>query len=150
MPQSRWMMSFVIFASTVACRDTTAPPERISASFVLETVSGQPLPAILFSEPTRTLTVVSSTLTLTMDGHAFMSESHRDDSQGIVTTPTFTATLDYRLHGDQIEIGSFTPCPIGAFCLENATGTLSNGTLTLKNPLPAPNKVYFYGPALLS
>lgn len=146
---SRWIMSFLALASTVACRDATAPPESVSASFVLESVSGQPLPAILFSDATSTRTVISSTLTLTMDGHAFMVESYRDDSQGVVTTPTFAATLDYRLHGNQIEIGSFTPCGPADVCAANATGTLSNGTLTLNHPLLAPNKIYVYRTALL-
>jgi hypothetical protein len=146
---SRWTLSFLAFASILACHDTTAP-ERISAGFVLLSVNGQPLPVVLFSDATSTRTLVSSTLTLTMDGHAFIGEAYRQDSQGIVTTPTFTATFDYRLHGDQIEIGSFTPCPPNALCAANATGTLSNGTLTLSNPLSAPNKVYFYskGPSL--
>jgi hypothetical protein len=79
-----------------------------------------------------------------MDGHAFMGESYRDDSQGLVITSTFSVTLDYRLHGDQIEIGTFVPCPLGSFCVENATGTLSNGTMTLNHPRPAFDKVYFY------
>lgn len=140
---SRWTLSFLASASILACRDTTAP-ERIFAGFVLQSVNGQPLPAVLFSDPTRTLTVVSSILTLTIDGRAFIGESYTQDSQGIVTHPTFTATLDYRLHGDQIEIGSFTPCPPNALCAANATGTLLNGTLILNNPLPAPTKVYLY------
>jgi hypothetical protein len=146
---SRRTMSFLVFALTLACHDTTAP-ERTSAGFVLQSINGQPLPVVLFSDATRTLTVVSSILTLTMDGHAFIGEVYTQDSQGIVTQPTFTATLDYRLHGDQIEIGSFTPCPPNALCAANATGTLANGTLTLNNPLPAPNKIYFYrtGPLL--
>jgi hypothetical protein len=139
----------VLLVSTIGCHDTTAP-ERISTGFVLQSVSGQPLPAVLFSDATSSRTVISSTLILTMDGHAFMGESYRDDSQGIVTQPTFVATLDYRLHGEQIEIGTFTPCPMGSFCLENATGTLSNGTLTLNHPWSALLKVYFYttGPFL--
>ncbi len=146
---SRRTLSFLVFALILACRDTTAP-ERTSAGFVLQSINGQPLPVVLFSDATRTLTVVSSILTLTMDGHAFIGESYRQqDSQGIVTQPTFTATLEYRLHGDQIEIGSFTPCPPNAQCAANATGTLSNGTLTLNNPLPAPNKIYFYRTGLL-
>jgi hypothetical protein len=146
---SRRTLSLIAFPLALACRDTTAP-ERISEGFVLQSVNGQPLPAVLFSDATRTLTVVSSILTLTMDGHAFIGEVYTQDSQGIVTQPTFTATLDYRLHGDQIEIGSFTPCPMGSFCLENATGTLSNGTLTLNHPRSALLKVYFYttGPFL--
>jgi len=139
----------VVLVSTIACHDTTAP-ERISAGFVLQSVNGQPLPAVLFSDATGTRTVVSSTLTLTMDGQAFIGELYRQDSQGVVTQPTFTATLAYRLHGNQIEIGSFTLCPPNALCAADATGTLSNGTLTLNNPLPAPNKVYVYttGPLL--
>ena len=145
---SRRTMSFLVFALAIACRDTTAP-ERISAGFVLESVNGQPLPAVLFSDATRILTVVGSTLTLTMDGHAFIGEVYTQNSQGIVTQPTFAATLEYQLHGDQIEIGSFTPCPPNAQCAANATGTLSNGTLTLNNPLPAPNKIYVYRTAPL-
>ena len=140
---SRWRVSFLAFASILACRDTTGP-ERISAFFSLQSVSGQPLPAVIFSDATITRTVVSSTLQLDTQGHAIITEADREDAQGIVTEPIFTATLDYRLRGDQIEIGSFTMCPPNALCASDATGTISNGILTLNNPLPALGKVYVY------
>jgi hypothetical protein len=140
---SRWTMSSLVFASIVACSDTTGP-ERISAFFALQSVDGHPIPVVLFTEPTRTLTVVSSTVMLDKQGHAIINDSYRDDSQGVVTTPIYTTTFEYRLHGDQIEIGSFTPCAPNALCAANATGTIANGILTLNNRLAAPNGVSVY------
>jgi hypothetical protein len=136
-------MKFLVFALTIACHDATGP-ERITTFYALQSVNGQPIPAVLFSEATRTRTVVSSTLRLDEEGHAFITESDTENLQGVVSNQIFTATLEYRLHGGQIEIGSFTPCPPNALCAANATGTISNGILTLNNPLPAPNTVYVY------
>jgi hypothetical protein len=136
-------MGFLVFALTIACRDTTGP-ETISAFFALQSVDGHAIPAVLFSEPTRTRTVISSSLILDNQGHATINEADREDLQGVVTESVFTATLDYRLNRDQIEIGSFTPCPPGAFCAPNAKGTIANGTLTLNNFLLAMGTVYVY------
>ena len=140
---SRQKAFLLVLASSIACSGTTAP-ETVSAFFVLQSVNGQPVPAVLFSEPTRTRTVISSNLILDKQGHATINEADREDLQGVVTESVLTATLDYRLTADQIEIGSFTPCPPNALCAANATGTISNGALTLNNPLPAPNKIYVY------
>jgi hypothetical protein len=140
---SRWTMIFLTFASIIACSDATSP-EGISGFFALQSVDGHPIPVVLFTEPTRTLTVVSSTVRLDNQGHAIITDSYRDDSQGVVTTPIYTSTFEYRLHGDQIEIGSFTPCALDAICAANATGTIANGTLTLNNRLAVPNGVSVY------
>jgi len=140
---SRWTMIFVVLALPIACRDATGP-ERVSAFFALQSVDGQPLPTVLFSDLTRTRTVVSSNLVLDTQGHAMITESDREDAQGIVTEPTLTLTLEYRLIGDHIEIGTFTQCSPNALCPRQATGTISNGILTLNDPVQAMGKVYVY------
>lgn len=140
---SRRTIGFLVFALTLGCRDTTGP-KTISAVFVLQSVNGQPLPAVVFSEAGRTRTVVSSILRLDQEGRAFITESDTENLQGVVSSQFFLATLEYRLHGSHIEIGSFTPCPPNALCAANATGIILNGMLSLNNPLPAPNKTYLY------
>ena len=140
---SRRKAFLLLLVLTIACSDATGP-ERISGFFTLQSVDGHPIPVVLFTEPTRTLTVVSSTVRLDNQGHAIISDSYREDSQGVVTTPIYTATFQYRLHGDQIEIGSFTPCGPAAICAANATGTIANGILTLNNRLALQNGVSVY------
>jgi hypothetical protein len=140
---SRRKAFLLLLVSSIACSDATSP-ERISGFFVLQSVDGQAIPVVLFTEPTRTLTVVSSTVMLDNQGHAIITDSYRDDSQGVVTTPIYTATFQYRLHGDEIEIGSFTPCGPAAICAANATGTIANGILTLNNRLALQNGVSVY------
>ena len=84
-------MKFLVFALTIACDDATGP-ERITTFFALRSVNGQPIPAVLFSEPTRTRTVVSSTLRLDEEGHAFITESDTENLQGVVSNLSLALT----------------------------------------------------------
>jgi hypothetical protein len=137
-------------ALTAACHESTAPSNTINAQFDLKSVNGLPLPSILSVSPQETLTVYWSTLYLNKQGNAVLSEHRRYVYQGIATDATYTNTYVYRLNGNQIQIGSFRPCPANAVCTGNFTGTIDGANLALTvGSLTASNDiVYFYGPTL--
>jgi hypothetical protein len=54
---------------------------------------------------------------------------HRQEFDG--TETTITNTFDYKIHGNEFEIGSFEPCPPNANCVGTYKGTISGQTLSL-------------------
>ena len=135
--------ALLVFASTLACQDPTAP-QGIDAMFVLERVNNQQLPVDFSVAPAQTTTILSATLTLDRSGKAVMIENRREVYQGFVTTPSYTSVADYRINGDRIEIGSFKPCPPGALCIANRFGTISDLTLDLTVGQIAPSTDIVY------
>lgn len=137
-------------ALTAACQDATAPSNTINAQFALKNVNGQSLPSLLWATPQETTTVYWSSLYLNKQGKAILSEHRRNVYQGVATDATYTNAYDYRLNGNQIEIGSFQPCAPNALCMGNFTGTLdgANLVLTVAHLTPTTDIVYFYGPTL--
>lgn len=127
--------------SSLACHTATAPAGA-AAHFELKAINGRPLPTYLAATPGSTATILSSSLFLTTAGKAVMIEHRQDTFQG---EGTYTTTFDYRIHGTQIEIGSFKPCPINAICAANRIGTITPGGLSLViNPVSDGQIVYEY------
>jgi hypothetical protein len=117
----------LLLVSTIGCHDTTAPL-TLPAQFNLENINGRPVPTFFSPTPGLTPTILSASLTLDAAGKAVMSE-HRRSFDGIETT--ITNTFDYRIKGNQIEIGSFQPCPPNANCIGTLKGTISGEALSL-------------------
>jgi len=118
----------LVLGSTIACHDSTGPV-AVPAYFVLQGINGRQLPTYFSAQ--SNITILSASLGLDGTGKAKMTELRREVVQGIPTETLYTSTLDYRIHGDHIEIGSFEPCPINAICAANLVGTISNGVLSL-------------------
>jgi hypothetical protein len=114
----------LVLASAIACHSPTGP---VSARFVLENINGRSLPTYLASTPGPTTTIFSASLTLDKSGTVVMTEHRRDLLRG---EGTYTDTLEYRIHGIQIEIGCFKP-HIGTDMCPNLTGTILGGILHL-------------------
>ena len=137
---SRQKALLLALVSSIACHSTT-DPATVSAFFVLKTINGRPLPTYLAATPGPTATIIYSALTLDNAGKAVMTEHRQDLLQG---DATYTNTFDYRIQGDQIEIGSFEPCPINANCVANRIGTISRGHLSLViNPAFIDGKIVY-------
>jgi hypothetical protein len=138
-------------ALTMACHESTSPPQLASGVYVLETVNSQGVPAILIASQTDTSFMLSATLTLDGAGHAVRSEHWRNVYQpNHVEEGTFTANAEYRITGDNITVGSFQPCPYNALCEGNKVGKFTSTTLTLayaNNPT-APVFLYRIAPSL--
>jgi hypothetical protein len=142
--------AFVFTAAlTMACSDPTRPPERVSQFFLLESINGQPLPAIVNAAPGDTTRILSATVNFDLAGNAFTAERWRR-VYPVNQADEATLTLDqkYRITRGTIIVGSFTPCPPNALCIGNKIGTITESTLTLSYDDPnAP--VYFYRRAFL-
>jgi hypothetical protein len=124
---SRQPAFLLLFAATIGCHDTTGPI-RIPTQFVLENINGRPVPTFLLATPGLTPTILWASLTFEEAGKAVMSE-HRRAFDG--TETTITNTFDYRIHGNQVEVGSFTPCAPNANCIGTYKGTIAGVTLSL-------------------
>ena len=134
----------VLFFLAIACHDSTGPV-RLTAKFELANINGRPVPTYLSPTPGLTPTILSATLAMDNSGKVVMTE-HRQEWGGTETTTT--NTLDYRINGNEIEIGCFEPLPagVGTFvCSANYTGTISGNALSLIiAPYPDGSIVYNY------
>jgi hypothetical protein len=134
----------VATAFTMACSEPTRPPERVSQDFLLESINGQPLPAVVNAAPGDTTRILSATVSFDLAGNAFTSERwSRVYSVNQTDQGTLALQQEYRITSGEIVVGSFTPCPPNAICAGNKIGTITESTLTLSYDDPtAP--VYFY------
>lgn len=122
----------LVAAVTVACDESTAPPQTLSGLYVLETINGRPVPAIVSAGQADTSFMLSATLTLDDAGNAVRVEHWRNVYPPNRTDEgTFTAHREYRITGDRITVGIFTPCPPNALCEGNKVGKVTSTTLTL-------------------
>lgn len=117
----------LLLVATIGCHDTTAPL-KLPAQFELENINGRQVPTYFSSTPGLTPTILAASLTLDNAGKAVMSE-HRRAFDGAETT--IKNTFDYRIQGNQIEVGYFGSCPINANCVGTYKGTISGETLSL-------------------
>lgn len=119
-------------ALIMACHESTSPPQLVSGVYVLETVNNHGVPAIVSAGQADTSFMLSATLTLDGTGHGIRSEHWRYVFQpNQVEEGTFTANVEYRISGENIELGSFQPCPPNALCEGNKVGRFTSTTLTL-------------------
>jgi hypothetical protein len=130
------------------CSDSTAPPERVTAVYVLETIGGQPLPATVSTDIGGTTTVFWGTLSLDAAGKATIVEHRRNQSGPNQQEQTSAGRTDYELTGTTIFVGP--PCLDDTLdCMPVRVGQIAATTLTLSAPLSEPpSLVYAYRVAL--
>jgi hypothetical protein len=128
---------------TIACRDSTSPSPFTGTYFLLQ-ANGQQLPAVIYSTPGETITVVTASLALTPDAKAVLVEQRRYVAQGVTTDNTFTSSLKYHVTGNDITIGSFTPCPMGALCISDLVGKVSGSNIILTVGMVSPDTPLIY------
>jgi hypothetical protein len=140
MRRSRQKAYLLVLIGSIAC-DSTTGPGTVSEHFVLQTIDGRPLPTYIAATPGGVSTIISSSLTLDKAGKAVVIE-HRDEMfRGDVTD---TTAYDYSIHGNQIEIGSFSVCLANLVCPTNRIGTISPFGLSLViNPTSSDYHIVF-------
>lgn len=116
----------LLLVSAIACNDATGPVS-LPAQFELVNINGRPLPTPLAFTPGLTATILSASLRLDDSGKAVMTEN-RTLFDG--TPATSTTTLDYRINGNDIEVGCFQGAPITCVST-HFSGTISRTTLSL-------------------
>ncbi|HET6546430.1 MAG TPA: hypothetical protein VFG55_06765, partial [Rhodanobacteraceae bacterium] len=148
---SRLKALLPLVALTMACGESTTPHRAESGLYILESVDGHPLPAIVSAGPAETSFILSATIMLDDAGNAVRSEHWRYTYQPNHTDEgTFVAHLQYRLSEDNITVGMFQPCGSAALCEGNKVGKLTPTTLTLAYEHDPTAPVFFYrrGPGL--
>jgi hypothetical protein len=113
----------------VGCSDSTGPAlsERV---FILQSINGQPLPAILSPIPEETVSVLSAALFFRTNNEVVWTEVRREASNNVPREVTYASTLDYRRMGDRVVIGANTICR-GIDLCPFSEGTLTDSGLSL-------------------
>lgn len=137
------MIACLLWGAATACQDSTAP-RSTPAIYVLDSIGGHALPAVVSAYSGDTAIVLWAVLMLDGAGHVRRVEQERYIYQGNQPTDTtVTALLDYRVAGDSITVGYFGGCRDA--CPPNEVGAYSDLELTLTfdtRPRTAP--VYHY------
>lgn len=125
------------------CSDATAPPTRVTALYVLESIGGEPLPAIFSPRSGETATVFWATLNLDAAGNAIMAERRRRESSTFQQERTNTRLTGYEINGENILIGP--PCPLDplADCVPKRVGQIKDSTLSLSGELGEPHTLVY-------
>lgn len=127
------------------CSDATAPPTRITALYLLDSIDGQPLPATFAVNPIETATVSWGTLNLDAEGNATLVERRRSEFATSQHERTIARITDYEISGETIMVGP--PClhdPL-ADCYPKRVGQIKGSTLTLSGEVNEPHSiVYLY------
>jgi len=130
----------------IGCHDTTAPTTPNSRLYILESIKGQPLPAITSAGAGDTVTMLWSTITLDPIGNAVEVVHQR---QAYLAFPaeetTYAQRYEYKITGDSITVGSFQRCV--DLCPSNRVGLLSDSTVALTfgySPYPLNPTIYLY------
>lgn len=113
------LLTLGVFA--LGCSDSTGPTlnERV---YILYSINGQPLPAVLSPIPEATVSVLSATLFFNAEGKVLWTERRREVENNVPHEVTYTSTLDYQRSGNSVVIR--------AVCSANANCVSFEGTLT--------------------
>jgi hypothetical protein len=123
-----------VCAACAACAHEPAGPEsEVTGTYGLASVDGDTLPAVLWTEGGVTLRLGTDLLIFDGRGGVTRTFTWQRDSLpvGMVESGTQTAVLQYRVRGDSVELGTFTPCPPNALCIGNDVGVRAPATLVL-------------------
>lgn len=130
----------ILAATTIACSEPLTP-SSVSGFYVLESVNGQPLPAILSPIPEATISVIYGTVTLMSDANAFTVERRREVRQNVPSERTYTSNLRFVLDGNRI--GFIIDCPPNANCI-SIEGLISGSSLEVAyGGFASPNRIVY-------
>lgn len=119
----------VLAAATMACSEATGP-DLSERFYVLESINGQPLPAILSPIPEATVSVLSATLAFRANGEVIWTERRREVSDNVPREFTSTKTLYYRWSEHYVEIMASRTCDDAGVC-QGFTGVFAGRQLQL-------------------
>lgn len=145
MPFPRLIALVATMLVATGCGDSTAPPTRITALYVLESINGQALPTSFSPYAGQTATVLWETVNLDATGNATTVQRRRTETATVQQERTEARITGYEITGERIEIGP--PCPHDplADCVPKRVGQITPSTLTLSGDLGDPHGfVYLY------
>ena len=123
------LKALVLSIAVAGCREGTAPPPGTTLGlYVLESISGQPLPAIKLAIPGDTIRVIRSTVTLDLAGKAaFVDDVSIVQHNSPAVESTSIYTLAFRIIGNSVAFNCVPPVD----CATLPVGKISGSTLTL-------------------
>jgi hypothetical protein len=121
---------FLFAALTIACHESTTAASR--DLYLLETVNGQPVPAIVNASATDTTTLLGAQLTLDAAGKAeIRAQTRHVSTYAPPRVATDVSRYSYRILGDSIAFDFSPPCPPNALCARPPYGKLIGSTVNL-------------------
>ncbi len=137
MELSRWKCLPLVFTLQLACADPTTPPS-VRGVYLLESVGGSPLPAVIHAGNGYATTVIWSTLSFGPAETATLIERLRRTSPNDPPAESnHTTGYSYRITDEGIRFDYWPPCPPNALCVEPPVGRVNGSTLTLLYGDPA-------------
>ena len=138
---SRQHLFLVLASVAIGCADSTAP-DPTYVSYSLESVNGQPLPAVIRRPiPEESITVVSATLNIYSNDRVTWVEHQRELSGNGPVETIFTRHFTYHRDGNSVELHPF-PCP-DAVCV-GYTGVIIDSKLHFNVGLFSPTDPITY------
>lgn len=125
------------------CSDATAPPQRVTALYVLESIGGQLLPATFSPSPIETATVLWGTVNLDARGNATVVERRLSASTTYQRERTIARLTPYEIDAETITIGHTCVHHPLASCAPTRVGQITGSMLTLSTDFGRP-PVYLY------
>ncbi len=116
-----------------ACNDTNnngvVSPNVLAGSFVLQSVSGNSLPAVVVdsANPALRLDALSGVISINGGGQFVDATTFRQTSNGVISTRTVTCPGTYTVVGTVFSFVETTPAPD---CGRTFTGVITGTTLT--------------------
>ena len=108
-----------------ACDNSTGPEEAHVGTYVLQTIGGEPLPAVVLDLGVLKIEVLAIVFELKSNGTFQTSGTFRTTDDEVVTTEMDTETGEYTLQGTALTL-------VGAE--ETMSGTLVGETVTFSDP----------------
>ncbi len=140
----RWKYFPVLFMLQLACADGTAPLPG-PGYYLLQSVGGSPLPAVIMAGNGYTTEVIWSTLSL-QPGSATLTERWRQTPpSGLPTESVHTTRYSYTISNERLLFDYDPPCPPNALCVEPPVGEIVGSTLILRygtNPAFRPPSLF--------
>ena len=138
---SRSVALGVIAHVSIGCSDPVSPYPS-SGYYVLESVNGQPLPAMIVPIPEESISVLFGYLALDDDtDNALKAELLRELDRNIPRETHYSSTYTYRVAGNTIEL--FPRCPPAALC-GSMEGVITDSAINLNVGPPSQSFTYLY------
>ena len=107
----------------------------VKGLYYLERVNNTALPVVFYASESARYQLLGENLYF--DGKGVVTRSQRVTYENLKTgemrTSDASVTAEYRVKGDSIAIGYFTPCPANALCISNDAGVVADGVLLVRS-----------------
>jgi hypothetical protein len=136
--KQRLLIAVLVASAFAGCREPTTARGHYEGQYALESIAGEPLPAVAVESANETTRILSETIVLRSDGTGTITTSRQIERTG--SSPlleTVEETLLFWIVDDHIELAPLCPGLCSAFYRPPWIARLANGTLRIE-------RHYFY------